>query len=126
MFRFAVAVTVLGLTAIPAFAMEVLKIAKGAEKPWAVGDTSETVTTGDGRLGITLTVKKSPNSGQSYYVLSFETLTSMPVNFSARVSDRPLQRTHFAARAEPGRPYKWGEHLPEDLDVVYVLYRASK
>lgn len=126
MFRIALAAAVLSVTAVSASAMEVLKIAKGPDKPWLVGDTSGTVTTGDGRLRITLTVKKSPNAGQSYYVLAFETLTAMPVNFSARVSDRPLQRTHFAARAEPGRPYKWGEHLPQELDVVYVLYRPSK
>lgn len=112
--------------AAQAAAIEVLQITKGPGKPWAVGERSQTIVTGDGRLGITMTVKKSPNTGQSYYVFAFETRNDMPVNFSARVSDRPPQRTHFAARAEPARPYMWGEHLPAQLDVVYVMYRPSR
>lgn len=106
--------------------MEILQIVRADGKPWGVGDRAPTVVTGDGRLAITMTVKKSPNNGQAYYVFAFESRTDMPVNFSARVSDRPPQRTHFAARAEPGRPYMWGEHLPADLSIVFVMYRASK
>lgn len=107
-------------------ATEVLQITKGPNAQWAVGDKSQAVITGDGRLGVQMTVKKSPNNGQSYYVLSFETRSGDPVNFSARVSDRPPQRTHFAARAEPGRPYQWGEHLPANLATVFVMVRPSK
>jgi hypothetical protein len=107
-------------------ATEILKITKGSNTHWAVGDKSQAFITSDGRLGVQLTVMKSPNSGQSYYVLSFVSRSGDPVNFSARVSDRPPQRTHFAARAEPGRPYQWGEHLPAELDTVYVMVRASK
>ena len=125
MFRAALAV-VLGLLALPAAAMEVIQITKGGNARWMVGDRSEPVLTGDGRLGIVLTVKKSPNTGQSYYVLTFESRTGEPVNFSARVAERPMQRTHFGARSEPARPYQWGEHLPADLPTVYVMYRGSK
>jgi hypothetical protein len=82
--------------------------------------------TRDGRLGVQLTVKKSPNTLQSYYVVAFETRTDKPVNFSARVSDRPPQRTHFAARAEPNRPYQWGDHLPARTGTVYVMIRPAK
>ena len=125
MFRAALAATALALS-VPAVAMEVLQLTKGPNARWTVGDRSQPVVTSDGRLGVVLTVQKSPNAGQSYYVLSFETRSGDPVNFSARVSDRPPQRTHFAARAEPGRPYQWGEHLPADLGTVYVMYRPSK
>lgn len=110
----------------PVAATEVLQIRKAAGAKWVVGDRSSTVLTSDGRLGITLTVKESPNAGQSYYVVAFDTQTGMPVNFSARVADRPPQRTHFAARAAQARPYMWGEHLPANLDVVYVMYRPSR
>lgn len=110
----------------PAAAAEILQLARADGKPWGVGDRAPTVVTGDGRLAVTMTVKKSPNTGQAYYVFAFETRTDMPVNFSARVSDRPPQRTHFAARAEPARPYMWGEHLPAELSVVYVMVRASR
>lgn len=116
----------LGLLALPVAAVEVIEFTKGANAHWDVGDKSAPVVTGDGRLAIVLTVKKSPNNGQSYYVLSFDTRTDQPVNFSARVADRPMQRTHFAARAEPSRPYHWGEHLPEELSTVYVMYRGSR
>ena len=125
MFRVALAAMALAL-AVPAAAMEILQITKGPDARWTVGDKSQPVITGDGRLGVVLTVQRSPNTGQSYYVLSFESKTGQPVNFSARVSDRPTQRTHFAARAEPARPYQWGEHLPAGLGTVYVMYRASK
>jgi len=125
MFRVALAAMALTL-AVPAAAMEILQITKGPDARWTVGDKSQPVITGDGRLGVVLTVQRSPNTGQSYYVLSFESKTGQPVNFSARVSDRPTQRTHFAARAEPARPYQWGEHLPVGLGTVYVMYRASK
>lgn len=125
MFRAAFAALMLVL-AVPAEAMEVLQITKGPNERWAVGDKSKPVVTSDGRLAVLLTVQKSPNSGQSYYVLSFESKTGQPVNFSARVADRPMQRTHFAARAEPARPYQWGEHLPAELGTVYVMYRGSK
>ena len=126
MFRAALVAVALCLASLSVDATEVLQITKGPKAHWSVGDKSQAVTTSDGRLGVQLTVKKSPNSGQSYYVLSFETRSGDPVNFSARVSDRPPQRTHFAARAEPGRPYQWGEHLPADLGTVYVMYRPSK
>jgi hypothetical protein len=125
MFRVALAATALALS-MPAAAMEVLQLTKGQHARWTVGDKSKPVLTSDGRLGVVLTVQKSPNTGQSYYVISFESKTDQPVNFSARVSDRPTQRTHFAARAEPARPYQWGEHLPAELGTVYVMYRASK
>jgi len=125
MFRVALAAMALAL-AVPAAAMEILQITKGPDARWTMGDKSQPVITGDGRLGVVLTVQRSPNTGQSYYVLSFESKTGQPVNFSARVSDRPTQRTHFAARAEPGRPYQWGEHLPAGLGTVYVMYRGSK
>jgi hypothetical protein len=125
MFRAAFAALMLVL-AVPAAAMEVLQITKGPNERWTVGDKSKPVVTSDGRLAVLLTVQKSPNSGQSYYVLSFESKTGQPVNFSARVADRPMQRTHFAARAEPARPYQWGEHLPAELGTVYVMYRGSK
>lgn len=125
MFRAAFAALMLAL-AVPAAAMEVLQITKGPNERWTVGDKSKPVLTSDGRLAVLLTVQKSPNTGQSYYVISFESKTDQPVNFSARVSDRPMQRTHFAARAEPARPYQWGEHLPAEIGTVYVMYRASK
>ena len=125
MFRVALAATALALS-LPAAAMEVLQLTKGPNERWTVGDKSRPVVTSDGRLGVVLTVQKSPNAGQSYYVISFESKTDQPVNFSARVSDRPMQRTHFAARAEPARPYQWGEHLPADIGTVYVMYGASK
>jgi len=125
MFRAALAATALALS-VPAVAMEVLQLTKGPNARWAVGDKSQPAVTSDGRLGVVLTVQKSPNNGQAYYVVSFETKTGQPVNFSARVSDRPMQRTHFAARAEPARAYQWGEHLPAELGTVYVMYRASK
>ena len=126
MFRAVLVAAAVALCSLPAAAMEIVEITKGPNARWAVGDRSQPVTTSDGRLGIVLTVKKSPNAGQSYYVLSFETKTDQPVNFSARVAERPMQRTHFGARAEPARPYQWGEHLPADLPTVYVMYRASK
>jgi hypothetical protein len=126
MFRAVPVAVALCLASLSVAATEILQITKGPAARWSVGDKSQTVITGDGRLGVQLTVKKSPNSGQSYYVLSFETRSGDPVNFSARVSDRPPQRTHFAARAEPGRPYQWGEHLPAGLDTVYVMVRPSK
>ena len=126
MFRAVLVAMGLCLASFSVNATEVLQITKGPNARWAVGDKSQAVVTSDGRLGVLMTVKKSPNSGQSYYVLSFESRSGDPVNFSARVSDRPPQRTHFAARAEPGRPYQWGEHLPADLGTVYVMYRASK
>ena len=125
MFRAALAAMALALS-MPAAAMEVLQLTKGPNALWTVGDKSKPVITSDGRLGVVLTVQKSPNTGQSYYVVSFESKTDQPVNFSARVSDRPTQRTHFAARAEPARPYQWGEHLPAEIGTVYVMYRASK
>lgn len=125
MFRVALAATAMALS-LPATAMEILQLTKGPNTRWIVGDKSKPVVTSDGRLGVVLTVQKSPNAGQSYYVLSFESKTDQPVNFSARVSDRPPQRTHFAARAEPARPYQWGEHLPAELGTVYVMVRASK
>ena len=125
MFRAALAAMALTLS-MPTAAMEVLQLTKGPNARWTVGDKSQPVVTGDGRLGVVLTVQKSPNAGQSYYVISFESKTDQPVNFSARVSDRPMQRTHFAARAEPARPYQWGEHLPAEIGTVYVMYRASK
>jgi hypothetical protein len=125
MFRAALAAMALALS-LPVAAMEVLQLRKGPNERWTVGDKSKPVVTSDGRLGVVLTVQKSPNNGQSYYVISFESKTGQPVNFSARVADRPMQRTHFAARAEPARPYQWGEHLPLDLDTVYVMYRGSK
>ena len=125
MFRAALAALALVLS-MPVAAMEILQLTKGPNARWSVGDKSQPVVTSDGRLGVVLTVQKSPNAGQSYYVLSFESKTDQPVNFSARVSDRPMQRTHFAARAEPARPYQWGEHLPVELDTVYVMYRGSK
>ena len=126
MFRAALVAVALALSSLPAAAMEVLQLTKGSNARWSVGDKSQPLITSDGRLGVVLTVQKSPNVGQSYYVLSFESKTDAPVNFSARVSDRPMQRTHFAARAEPARPYQWGEHLPAELGTVYVMYRASK
>jgi hypothetical protein len=126
MFRAVPIAVALCLASLSVDATETLQITKGSNTRWSVGDKSQTVLTSDGRLGVQLTVKKSPNSGQSYYVLSFETRSGDPVNFSARVSDRPPQRTHFAARAEPGRPYQWGEHLPAELDAVYVMVRPSK
>lgn len=126
MFRTALVAVALCLASHSVAATEVLQITKGPNSRWAVGDRSQAVATADGRLNVQLTVKKSPNDGQSYYVLSFETRSGDPVNFSARVSDRPPQRTHFAARAEPGRPYQWGEHLPVDLPIVYVMVRLSK
>jgi hypothetical protein len=126
MFRAVPIAVALCLSSLSVDATETLQITKGEHNRWSVGDKSRTVLTSDGRLGVQLTVKKSPNSGQSYYVLSFETRSGDPVNFSARVSDRPPQRTHFAARAEPGRPYQWGEHLPAELDIVYVMVRPSK
>lgn len=125
MFRAALVAMALALS-VPAAAMEILQITKGPDARWTVGDKSKPVVTSDGRLAVLLTVQKSPNSSQSYYVLSFESRTGEPVNFSARVADRPMQRTHFAARAEPARPYQWGEHLPAELGTVYVMYRASK
>lgn len=125
MFRVALAATAMALS-LSATAMEILQLTKGPNTRWIVGDKSKPVVTSDGRLGVVLTVQKSPNAGQSYYVLSFESKTDQPVNFSARVSDRPPQRTHFAARAEPARPYQWGEHLPAELGTVYVMVRASK
>jgi hypothetical protein len=125
MFRAALAAMALTLS-MPATAMEVLQLTKGPNARWTVGDKSRPVVTSDGRLGVVLTVQKSPNAGQSYYVISFESKTDQPVNFSARVSDRPMQRTLFAARAEPARPYQWGEHLPAEIGTVYVMYRASK
>jgi hypothetical protein len=125
MFRAALAAMALALS-VPVAAMEILQLTKGPNERWTVGDKSKPVVTSDGRLGVVLTVQKSPNSGQSYYVVSFESKTGQPVNFSARVADRPTQRTHFAARAEPVRPYQWGEHLPVELGTVYVMYRASK
>ncbi len=111
---------------VPGRAVEVVRITKGPEARWVVGDRSRSVITSDGRLAIQLLVKKSPNVRQSYYVVSFEARNGQPVNFSARVADRPMQRTHFAARAEPSRPYQWGEHLPAELDTVYVMVRPSK
>lgn len=126
MLRAALAATALALSSLPVAAMEILQLTKGPNARWTVGDRSPPVVTSDGRLGLVLTVQKSPNNGQSYYVISFETKTGLPVNFSARVADRPMQRTHFAARAEPARPYQWGEHLPAELGTVYVMYRASK
>jgi hypothetical protein len=126
MFRAVPIAVALCLASLSVDATETLQITKGQHARWSVGDKSQTVLTSDGRLGVQLTVKKSPNSGQSYYVLSFETRSGDPVNFSARVSDRPPQRTHFAARAEPGRPYQWGEHLPAGIDTVYVMVRPSK
>jgi hypothetical protein len=126
MFRAVPVAVVMCLASLSVEATELLKITKGSNARWSVGDRSQTVVTSDGRLGVQLMVKKSPNNGQSYYVLSFETRSGDPVNFSARVSDRPPQRTHFAARAEPGRPYQWGEHLPADLGTVYVMVRPSK
>ncbi|MGZ8982237.1 MAG: hypothetical protein ACXW2D_15945 [Burkholderiaceae bacterium] len=126
MFRAVLVAVALCLATLSVQATEILQITKGPDTRWAVGDKSQAVLTSDGRLSVQLTVKKSPTSGQSYYVLSFESRSGDPVNFSARVSDRPPQRTHFAARAEPGRPYQWGEHLPADLGTVYVMYRPSK
>lgn len=126
MLRAVLVAVVLASSSLGAGAMEVLQLTKGPEARWAVGDRSETVVTSDGRLAVHLLVKKSPNTGQSYYVVSFETRSEQPVNFSARVADRPMQRTHFAARAEPSRPYQWGEHLPAELTTVYVMYRPSK
>ena len=126
MFRAALVAVALCLASHSVAAVEVLQITKGPNARWSVGDRSQAVATSDGRLNVQLSVKKSPNDGQSYYVLSFETRSGDPVNFSARVSDRPPQRTHFAARAEPGRPYQWGEHLPADLATVYVMVRPSK
>jgi hypothetical protein len=125
MFRAALAAAALALS-VPAAAMEVLQLTKGPNARWSVGDKSQPAITSDGRLGVVLTVQKSPNAGQAYYVVSFETKTGLPVNFSARVSDRPMQRTHFAARAEPARPYQWGEHLPAEISTVYVMVRPSK
>src|SRR5512137_2586960 len=125
MFRAALAASALALS-VPAAAMEILQLTRGPNTRWSVGDKSQRAVTSDGRLGVVLTVQKSPNNGQAYYVVSFETKTGQPVNFSARVSDRPMQRTHFAARAEPARAYQWGEHLPAELGTVYVMYRASK
>ena len=125
MFRAALAATALALS-VPAAAMEILQLTKGPNARWSVGDKSQPAVTSDGRLGVVLTVQKSPNAGQAYYVVSFETKTGLPVNFSARVSDRPMQRTHFAARAEPARPYQWGEHLPAEIGTVYVMVRPSK
>ena len=126
MFRAVLVAMALSLASLSVDAAEILRITKGPKSPWTVGDRSPVVVTSDGRLGVQLTVKKSPNGGQSYYVLSFETRSGDPVNFSARVSDRAPQRTHFAARAEPGRPYQWGEHLPAGVDTVYVMVRLSK
>lgn len=125
MFRAALAAAALALS-VPAAAMEVLQLTKGPNARWSVGDKSQPAVTSDGRLGVVLTVQKSPNAGQAYYVVSFETKTGLPVSFSARVSDRPMQRTHFAARAEPARPYQWGEHLPAEIGTVYVMVRPSK
>jgi hypothetical protein len=125
MYRTALAALALTLS-VPVAAMEVLELTKGPNARWSVGDKSRPAVTSDGRLGVVLTVQKSPNSGQAYYVVSFETRTDQPVNFSARVSDRPMQRTHFAARAEPARPYQWGEHLPAEIGTVYVMVRPSK
>ena len=125
MFRAALAATALALS-VPAAAMEVLQLTKGPNARWVVGDKSRPAVTSDGRLSVVLTVQKSPNAGQSYYVLPFESKTGQPVNFSARVADRPMQRTHFAARAEPARPYQWGERLHAETGTVYVMYRGSK
>ena len=126
MLRAAFLAIALASASLAAGAMEVIQLSKGSDARWAVGDRSSTMVTSDGRLAIHLLVKKSPNTGQSYYVVSFESRNDKPVNFSARVADRPMQRTHFAARAEPSRPYQWGEHLPADLGTVYVMYRPSK
>jgi len=126
MVRAALVTLALALSSPSAVATEILQLTKGPNARWSVGDKSQPAVTSDGRLGVALTVQKSPNNGQAYYVVSFETKTGQPVNFSARVSDRPMQRTHFAARAEPARPYQWGEHLPAELGTVYVMYRASK
>lgn len=117
---------VLASSSLAAGAMEVLELTKGPNAHWAVGDRSPAVLTSDGRLAIQLLVKPSPSARQSYYVVSFESRSGQPVNFSARVADRPMQRTHFAARAEPSRPYQWGEHLPAELGTVYVMVRPSK
>jgi hypothetical protein len=125
MYRAALAALALTLS-MPVAAMEVLELTKGPNARWSVGDKSRPAVTSDGRLGVVLSVQKSPNNGQAYYVVSFETRTDQPVNFSARVSDRPMQRTHFAARAEPARPYQWGEHLPAEIGTVYVMVRPSK
>src|SRR5512143_2015562 len=126
MFRAVLVAGALFMASLAVDAAEILRISKETKTPWTVGDKSQVVVTSDGRLGVHLTVKKSPKDRQSYYVLSFETRSGEPVNFSARVSDRPPQRTHFAARAEPGRPYQWGEHLPAGLGTVYVMVRPSK
>ena len=126
MFRAVLVAWALCLARLSVEATERRQITKGPKTHCEVGDKSQARLTSDGRLAVQLTVKKSPNNGQSYYVLSFETLSGHPVNFSARVSDRAPQRTHFAARAEPGRPYQWGEHLPAELETVYVMYRPSR
>jgi hypothetical protein len=70
MFRVALAATALALS-MPAAAMEVLQLTKGQHARWTVGDKSKPVLTSDGRLGVVLTVQKSPNTGQSYYVISW-------------------------------------------------------
>jgi hypothetical protein len=126
MLRTVLVAAAIGLSSLSAAADELVQFTKGPKLRWAVGDKSEMVFAADGRLALQLVVKKSPGAEQAYYVVAFHTRTEAPVNFSARVADRPPQRTHFAARAEPGRPYVWGEHLPAQLETVYVMLRATK
>lgn len=126
MFKAALVASALLLTSFTASAYEVVRFNKGANGAWQVGDKSQMYHTDDGKVGIQMIVKKSTITGKSYYVVGFQTKNGTPVKFSARVTDKEPTKAHFTGRAEPGKVFTWGEHLPANLNAVYVLYDASR
>jgi hypothetical protein len=126
MFRNMLFAAAFAVASVSAHAQELVRFTKGPGASWQVGDKSRPYMTEDGKLAIQMIVKKSPNNGQSYYVVGFTSRTGSPVDFGARVTDEEPSKTHFSGRAVPGKVYTWGEHLPANLNTVWVLYRPSR
>jgi hypothetical protein len=126
MLRNALLCVCLVLASVAAQAQELIRFTKGPNSAWSVGDKSQLYTTSDGKLAIQMVVRSSTNSGKMYYVVGFGSRTGRTEAFGARVSDKEPSKTHFTGRAEPGKVYSWGEHLPANLNTVWVLYRPSK
>ena len=121
-----VVAAVLSVAAVAVQAAEVVRFSKGSGRAWQVGDNLQMYFTDNGKVGIQMMLKKSTLTGRVYYVVGFQTRSGQPVEFGARVSDSEPSWTHFTGRAAPGKVYTWGEHLPANLDAVYVLYDGRK
>jgi hypothetical protein len=115
------AVAFLAVVVGPVYA-ETVRFTKGPGTTWTVGDKSHVYHTKDGKAGIQMLVQKSPNTGKAYYVIGYTNKTSSRLSFGSRVSEDESNKTFFTGHADVGKRFTWGEHLPANINSVYVMY----